>query len=98
MSVKTGRVPFLATADNSSVSIDETSEQYNPELRPSEIIILPGKFPKAPRFEFNSNMAGDMTDVNITFTTSNPWPADGALRIIFPTPFYNLTRCGVVGV
>lgn len=61
------------------------------------MIIVPGKFPQAPTLEFISNKAGDTTDVNITFTTSNLWPADGALRIIFPKSFYNLTRCGVVG-
>ena len=80
----TGVWPVVRTAISNGSSIDEASQFYNPGARAPSLAIGPGPFLVAPRIAPQEARAGARTTLELNFTGSNPWPADGMVQLVLP--------------
>ena len=75
------------TLKDSTVSIDEASSDVNSNDRAEAVVFIPGGFGEPPTVVLGSSVAGVEGTANLSFTTSNPLPADGHVIIEFPSNF-----------
>ncbi|CAM9252504.1 unnamed protein product, partial [Discosporangium mesarthrocarpum] len=78
------------TLSNTTVAIDEASSDFNSGDQASGVLFTPAAFAAQPVFTLTSYMAGFEGAANVTFTTTNPLPADGQVIVTFPRNFSNI--------
>ncbi|CAN0479161.1 unnamed protein product, partial [Laminaria digitata] len=75
------------TLKDSTVSIDEASSDTNSNDRAAAVVFTPGAFAERPTVVLGNSVAGVEGAANLSFTTTNPLPADGHVMIKFPSNF-----------
>ena len=81
---------FTVTTTASSGGIINTVSGFGKTITPS------GFNNRAPVISPTSLVAGDITNLNVTFHSSNPIPSDGKIVLEVPSSFTNVQASGVV--
>ena len=88
---------FKTTTADVNVAIDEISSDFNSGDRAQGNLIEPATFSSAVVIHPHSYVAGAEGNVNMSFVTKNPWPADGKLVVQFPVQYTSIMDASIVG-